>query len=98
MTVSQTHSHTSPLMKTKLIRIGNSQGVRIPKPMIEEIGLTGEIEMVLGDHEIIIKPANTVREGWESAFQQMAENSDDRLLDENEIQRPSEWDEEEWTW
>ncbi|MEX1211331.1 MAG: hypothetical protein WEA36_00660 [Balneolaceae bacterium] len=40
----------------------------------------------------------TTREDWEKAFKQMAENGDDELLGKEEIQRPSEWDEEEWTW
>lgn len=48
-------------MKTKLIRIGNSQGVRIPKPVIEEIGLSGEIEMILEDNQIILRSAEETR-------------------------------------
>lgn len=85
-------------MKTKIIRIGNSQGVRIPKPLIEESGLNEEIEMILGDNEIILRPAKTIRKGWEASFEQTAEQGDDGLLDQEEIKSPSEWDEAEWTW
>jgi antitoxin MazE len=50
-------------MKTKLIRIGNSQGIRIPKPIIEEIGLSEEIEMILKDDEIILRSTEQTRKG-----------------------------------
>jgi len=85
-------------MKTKIIRIGNSQGVRIPKPLIEESGITGEIEMILRDNEIVLRSAETTRENWESSFEKMAEQGDDAILDQEEIERPSDWDEAEWTW
>ena len=85
-------------MKTKLIRIGNSQGVRIPKPLIEESGLSEEIEMILRDNEIVLRSAEETRKDWEEAFEKMAQQGDDRLLDQEEIERPSEWDETEWTW
>lgn len=84
-------------MKTKLIRIGNSQGVRIPKPVIEEIGLSGEIEMILEDNQIILRSAEETRKKWDEAFEKMAEEEDE-LLDEAETEQPSEWDETEWTW
>lgn len=85
-------------MKTKLIRIGNSQGVRIPKPLIEESGLSEEIEMILKDNEIVLRSAEQTRKNWDRSFEEMAEQNDDQLLDQEEIQRPGEWDETEWTW
>lgn len=85
-------------MKTKIIRIGNSQGIRIPKLMIEESGITEEVEMIPGDNEIILRSAGTNRMGWEEAFAKMVERDDDALLDQKEIERPSDWDETEWTW
>lgn len=85
-------------MKTKLVRIGNSQGIRIPKPVIEEIGLTEEIEMILKDNQIILRSAEQTRKGWDSAFKKMAEEQDDQLLDKEEVETPSKWDETEWTW
>jgi antitoxin MazE len=85
-------------MKTKLIRIGNSQGVRIPKPLIEESGITDEIEMILRDDEIVLRSAETTRKNWEASFEKMAEQDDDIILDQKEIQKQSEWDEVEWTW
>jgi antitoxin MazE len=85
-------------MKTKIIRIGNSQGVRIPKPLIEESGITEEIEMILRDNEIVLRSAKTIRKDWEASFEKMAEQGDDTLLDQDEIEKPSDWDETEWTW
>ncbi|CAN5233379.1 hypothetical protein BH23BAC3_BH23BAC3_06930 [soil metagenome] len=85
-------------MKTKIIRIGNSQGVRIPKPLIEQSGLTEEIEMILRDNEIVLRSAETTRKNWEAAFEKMAEQEDDALMDQKEIEKPSDWDEAEWTW
>ena len=84
-------------MKTKLIRIGNSQGVRIPKPLIKESGLSGEIEMILRDNEIILRSPEETRKDWDQSFEKMAEKSDDQLLDKEEVEFPSEWDQTEWT-
>ncbi|SMO63937.1 AbrB/MazE/SpoVT family DNA-binding domain-containing protein [Gracilimonas mengyeensis] len=85
-------------MKTKIIRIGNSQGVRIPKPLIEESGITDEIEMILRDNEIVLRSAEKTRNGWEDSFEKMAKEGDDALLDQEDIENPSDWDETEWEW
>jgi len=85
-------------MKTKIIRIGNSQGVRIPKPLIEESGITEEIEMILRDNEIVLRSAETIRKDWEAYFEKMAKEDDDALLDQEAIEKTSDWDEGEWTW
>ena len=85
-------------MKTKLIRIGNSQGVRIPKPLIKESGLSEEIEMILRDNEIILRSPEETRKDWDQSFEKMAEKGDDQLLDKEEVECPGEWDLNEWTW
>lgn len=41
-------------MITKLIAIGNSRGVRIPKPLINESGLGDEVELQVKKGEIRI--------------------------------------------
>lgn len=84
-------------MKTKLILIGNSQWVRIPKPLIEESGLTEEIEMVLRDNEIVLRSAKKIRKDWDQSFEEMAEKGDDQLLDQEEVERTGDRDEIEWT-
>lgn len=85
-------------MKTQIIQIGNSKGVRIPKPLLEESGLKGEVEMILKDNEIVLRPIHEARESWDSAFKKMAQNKDDQLLDREEVESPSDWDDSEWTW
>jgi antitoxin MazE len=85
-------------MKTKLIRIGNSQGVRIPKPLIKESGLSEDIEMILRDNEIILRSPEETRKDWDQSFEKMAEKGDDQLLDKEDVEFPGEWDQTEWTW
>lgn len=83
-------------VKTRIVRIGNSQGVRIPKPLLEESGLAGEVELAVEGREIVIRPVADPRRGWSEAFAEMAARGDDRLLDPNVS--GSAWDDEEWTW
>ena len=45
-------------MKTKIVRIGNSQGVRIPKPLLEQAGLEGEVELRITASGIVIESAS----------------------------------------
>ena len=83
-------------VKTRIIQIGNSQGIRIPKPLLEQSGLSGEVELEVEDNRIVIHAAEQPRRGWEAAFASMSEHGDDQLLDP-EASAP-EWDEEEWQW
>ncbi|GJQ61079.1 MAG: peptidase [Melioribacteraceae bacterium] len=85
-------------MKTKIVKIGNSRGVRIPKSFLVESGIHNDVELELNDGKIIIKPTNKPRTDWAEAFSSMAQNKDDQLLDSNELQSLSNWDEEEWVW
>lgn len=68
-------------MKTRIVRIGNSQGVRIPKPLLEQAELGGEVEMTLVGRTIVISAAAEPRAGWSEAFRAMSEAGDDALLD-----------------
>ena len=83
-------------MKTRIVRIGNSQGIRIPKPLLEQTGLSGEVNITVRDKALVIQRADKPRAGWAAAFQKMAQNGDDALLDDNTAL--SSWDEEEWEW
>jgi antitoxin MazE len=83
-------------MKTTLVSIGNSRGVRIPKPFIEQCGLRGKIEMDIRDRTILIYSPRRTRFGWGKAFQQMARLGDDKLLDPKPIS--TRWDDEDWQW
>jgi antitoxin MazE len=84
-------------MKTALIKIGNSQGIRIPKPILEQCGLRDEVELEVQHGELIIRSARHPRQDWEQAFQRMAALGDDALLDP-EVAASTTWDEVEWEW
>ena len=85
----------SMMVRSKVVKIGNSRGIRIPRSLLEQAGLTGEVEMMVEGNKLIIHSARLPRSGWEARFAEMAEHGDDRLLDET---APTQWDEEEWTW
>ena len=82
-------------MRAQLVRIGNSQGLRIPKPVIAQLGLGSEVEMAVERDRLIIRPVSRARRGWDAQFQQIAEQEDGALLDEPVA---TEWDESEWMW
>lgn len=84
-------------MRARIVRIGNSHGIRIPKPILEEAGLSGEVELEVADGQLIVRAARGPRQGWDARFREMAERGDDRLLDAEAIET-SEWDEDEWEW
>ena len=85
-------------MKTKVVKIGNSRGIRIPKSLIDESGLKSEVDLEVIDGQIIIKSISQSRESWDSAFKKMAKNKDDSLLDSVTLTQQSTWDKEEWEW
>ena len=82
-------------VRSKVVKIGNSRGIRIPRALLEQAGLTDEVEMTVEDNKLIIRSAQLSRQGWEAQFSAMAEHGDDRLLDQAPSTR---WDEDEWTW
>jgi len=85
-------------MVTKIIQIGNSRGVRIPKTLLAQTRLGEEVKLEIYHGQIIIRPNRRAREGWAEAFSLMAERGDDRLLDKENLAGQSSWDDEEWEW
>jgi len=83
-------------MKTELIRIGNSRGIRIPKPIIEQCGLRDTVELrVIGDGLVVSSP-RAPRLGWEQAFQKAGAPENDELLLESGAANA--FDRKEWKW
>ncbi len=82
-------------MKARIVRIGNSPGIRIPEPLIEQTGLDGDVEVTVCGKTLVISPARRPRPGWAEAFRAMAQHGDDQLIDEA---RPTRWDEDERGW
>ncbi len=82
-------------MKSRLIRIGNSRGVRLPKPLIEEAGLDEEVEVQIRGNTLVITSLRQPRAGWAEAAQAKRERGEDLLLDGPADTR---FDDEEWRW
>jgi len=78
-------------VKAKLVSMGNSRGVRLPKPLIEQAGLSDEVELRVQDDGILIAPVRTPRAGWAEAASRVTEG----LID-GEV--PTAFDEDEWRW
>jgi antitoxin MazE len=85
-------------MKTELVRIGNSRGIRIPKPFIEQCGLGETVELSIANDCLIISPGRQPRQGWDDAFSASGRAADDELMLEGEIMEPNEFDHKEWRW
>ncbi len=85
----------STVLKARIIKIGNSHGVRIPKVWLEQLDLGEEVEMAVESDQIVIRPAHSPRDGWEQQFSLMAAQGDDQLLDQP---TPTRWEQDEWEW
>jgi len=82
-------------VKTAIVRIGNSRGIRIPKPILEQCRLHDEVEMEVRDDCLLIRGVAEPRSGWDEAFRRMHELGDDLPLDEGTSPAPR-WDVTEW--
>jgi len=80
-------------MKARLVRIGNSRGVRLPKILIEAAGLGDEVELQARDGTVVIRPVKVLRAGWAESAKTLRAGGGDGLLDPP---TPTRFDEEEW--
>jgi antitoxin MazE len=85
----------SAAVKARVVRIGNSRGIRIPKVWLAQLDIGEEVELSMEKDKMTVRPARGAREGWAEAFRDMAARGDDRLLDEP---TPTKWEEVEWEW
>ncbi|BAU15648.1 hypothetical protein LEP3755_62070 [Leptolyngbya sp. NIES-3755] len=86
----------STTIRTQIVKVGNSQGIRIPKRLLEQSGIKGEVEIEVQQNQLIIRPVAHPRAGWEDAIEAViAEHGDEGLLDD---ETPTQWDETEWQW
>ncbi len=84
-------------MKTNLIQIGNSKGIRIPKSLIEQYQLSGEIELIPSNTGLLITSSLRPRSRWEDLFKNsVTEENDSDGLAWRTIS--SKFDKEEWSW
>ncbi|MCT8341249.1 AbrB/MazE/SpoVT family DNA-binding domain-containing protein [Luteirhabdus pelagi] len=67
-------------METSIIKIGNSKGLRLSKTILEKYNIKDKVELILEKGQIILKPIDSPRKGWEKEFKRMNKNGDDRSL------------------
>jgi antitoxin MazE len=84
-------------IKTNVIRIGNSQGVRIPKTLIEQCHLCSEVELEPREGYLILKSTKRSRAGWSQAFESMSKYGDDAMIN-GDVVLENKWDKIEWKW
>ncbi len=80
----------------EIVRIGNSHGVRIPKAIREQVGLTGTVTLTVTDDALVIRAKRKPREGWAEAFAQaLKEDPEQELLLPDDMGTVYD---EDWTW
>ncbi|WKZ51328.1 MAG: AbrB/MazE/SpoVT family DNA-binding domain-containing protein [Anaerolineales bacterium] len=83
------------VVRTQIVKIGNSRGIRIPKLLIDQMGLNNEVEIAVERGRLVIRPVTRPRGDWEERFREMSACGDDALLD---APVSTKWDDEEWEW
>ena len=83
-------------IRSQLVKIGNSQGVRIPKVMLEQLDFSDGIELIVLDKLLIVRSKRVPRQGWTEQFKLRHELGEDVLLDPEIIETT--WEKEEWRW
>ena len=82
-------------MKSRIVQIGNSKGIRLPKLLLQEAQLADEVELDAEPGRIVIRRGSRPRAGWAAAARKMHERKEDRLLDPTTLTR---FDKKEWKW
>ena len=82
-------------MHARIVKIGNSRGLRIPRALLDECGIHDAVELTVEKGCLVVRPVRGVREGWAQAAHAMAERGEHRLLDP---ETPTTFDETEWAW
>ena len=66
-------------MKTSIIKIGNSRGIRILKAILAKCKITEEVDLLMDDNKMVIQPINKKsRVGWDSKFKSMSDKKQDK--------------------
>jgi antitoxin MazE len=85
-------------MRAKLVRIGNSRGIRLPKAVIEEANLGDEVELKVKKGEIVISRVRKVREGWAEDAKLMVERGGTGLVWPEAEKYLTDFERNEWYW
>ena len=84
-------------MRSRIVKIGNSRGIRLPKPMLDQTGISGDVELAVDGNRIVICGVSEPRAGWGKAFQSMTASGDDAVIDGADG-ISNDWDSSEWQW
>ena len=82
-------------VKTRIVRIGNSRGIRVPKTLLDQAQLPEEVELQAEPGRLIVRAARQPRAGWAEAAKVMRHRDDDQLTLEPAGTR---FDRDEWEW
>ncbi len=83
------------IAKTRIVRIGNSRGIRVPKGLLEQAQLPEEVELQAEPGRLVVRAAQGPRAGWAAAAKAMRVRDEDQLLDAPTLTR---FDAEDWQW
>ena len=83
------------ITKTRIVQIGNSRGIRVPKVLLDHARLPGDVELQAEHGRLIVRAARGARAGWADAAKAMHARGDDQLLDATTANR---FDDQEWQW
>lgn len=83
-------------MKTNIVRIGNSQGIRIPKPVLKQCNLSGQVELLVKNGQLVVINSTGTRNNWSQKFESgVNDRMENNLLGDHSL---SKWENEEWQW
>jgi antitoxin MazE len=88
---------TSKAVKSGIVKMGNSKGIRITEPILEQLALGKKVEPSVRGDRLVIRPGKRPRNDWEERFERMAAHGDDHLLDEEALSLTAS-DKDDWQW
>jgi antitoxin MazE len=81
--------------RTRIVQVGNSKGIRVPKMLLEHAQLPDEVELQAEPGRLIVRAAREARAGWADAAKAMHARGDDQLVD---APKSNTFDDKEWQW
>jgi antitoxin MazE len=83
------------MVRTRIVRIGNSRGIRVPKVLLDQAQLPEEVELHAEPGRLVVRAARRARAGWAEAAKALHSRGDDKLLDR---ETPTRFDHDDWEW
>jgi antitoxin MazE len=86
-------------METKIVKIGNSKGIRLPKAVLEQCGFNDGVTIQVKDKKLIISSRKKSREGWAKEFEKLTRDQKKTKDDLRTIRGfTTQWEKDEWEW